>query len=234
LPQKVSYGPFDFPFLELDAMAEYAPPRSEALETACDFVVFSATHFHGYGTRMQQASPAMQARWEEFYRRMAERFPPLLFSAPGRSQEHPFRAEIPASGGLFSAELTAAPLALPEWIAIYDLGHSEGIRAANDCSATNSGLIPLDGGFTRERGHLFAAPVPHLKNSSDSMTDGTRSRVALCEDGRLLGPAHSPHQDIRRLGRGRFSHWNDLLYFSTSDNTDPNDNGRSYRIIVPE
>jgi hypothetical protein len=36
------------------------------------------------------------------------------------------------------------------------------------------------------------------------------------------------HQDIRDLGRGRYSHWYDSLYFATRDNSDPNRNGRKY------
>src|ERR1700730_2078962 len=53
------------------------------------------------------------------------------------------------------------------------------------------------------------------------------SNLKLRENGLLLGPAHSQHADIRSHGGGRFSHWNDVLYFSTSDGTDPRANGRS-------
>ncbi len=56
----------------------------------------------------------------------------------------------------------------------------------------------------------------------------TASRLQLLENGRLLGPAHSSHADIRDKGGGRFSHWGDYLYFSTSDGTDPRTNGRTY------
>lgn len=51
---------------------------------------------------------------------------------------------------------------------------------------------------------------------------------------RELGPAHSVHTDIGSLGRGRFSHWGnesgsvEALFFSTSDNSDPRSNGRTY------
>jgi arylsulfatase A-like enzyme len=52
----------------------------------------------------------------------------------------------------------------------------------------------------------------------------------LLEDGRELGPAHSPHEDVREQGSGRYSHWKGRLFFSTSDGSDPNTNGRSYAI----
>lgn len=54
------------------------------------------------------------------------------------------------------------------------------------------------------------------------------SRVRVLEDGVELGPPHCPHEEIRREGQGRFSHWAGNLYFSTSDNTDPRSNGRRY------
>ena len=71
-----------------------------------------------------------------------------------------------------------------------------------------------------------------------------RSRLVLFEDGRLLGPANSAHDEIRALGMGRYSHWTgstpltpdglveSSLYFSASDNSNPNENGRRYSIRV--
>jgi hypothetical protein len=55
------------------------------------------------------------------------------------------------------------------------------------------------------------------------------SRVQLFEDGRPLGPAHAQHDEIRARGAGCYSHWGDYVYFSTSDNSDPRTNGRTYR-----
>lgn len=59
------------------------------------------------------------------------------------------------------------------------------------------------------------------------------SALSLREDGRLIGPAHCPHAEIRALGRGRFSHWGGELYFSSSDGSDPRSNGRSYVVTYP-
>jgi hypothetical protein len=52
------------------------------------------------------------------------------------------------------------------------------------------------------------------------------------EDDRVLGPGQALHDDIRRHGAGRYSHWERTLYFSTSDNSDPNANGRSYVALI--
>ncbi|UPJ29873.1 hypothetical protein [Bradyrhizobium sp. CW1] len=63
-----------------------------------------------------------------------------------------------------------------------------------------------------------------------------QSTLSLFEDGRQLGPAHSVHRDVTVEGRGRYSFWRDngtMLIFSTSDNSDPNTNGRTYRASDP-
>jgi SAM-dependent methyltransferase len=61
----------------------------------------------------------------------------------------------------------------------------------------------------------------------------TSSGLTIFENDRELGPAHSAHARIREIGRGAFSHWGADLYFSTSDNSDPTRNGRTYSIIAP-
>jgi hypothetical protein len=58
--------------------------------------------------------------------------------------------------------------------------------------------------------------------------------VILYEDDKPLGPAHSPHDEVEYIGRGHYSHWKDIgILMSTSDNTDPNRNGRLYWIGLP-
>ncbi|WP_426441946.1 hypothetical protein [Bradyrhizobium genosp. P] len=60
----------------------------------------------------------------------------------------------------------------------------------------------------------------------------SRSPIVIYKDDKPLGPAHStPHTDIAALGHGRFSHWKgnySVFVFSSSDNTDPRTNGRTY------
>ncbi|MGY4157691.1 hypothetical protein ACVINW_003533 [Bradyrhizobium sp. USDA 4461] len=58
----------------------------------------------------------------------------------------------------------------------------------------------------------------------------------LYEDGVLIGPANSDPQEISAKGRGLYRLYKEadetapILMFSTSDNTDPNTNGRKYRL----
>ena len=67
---------------------------------------------------------------------------------------------------------------------------------------------------------------------SDDLGNPTASTLLLFEDGHPLGPGHSLHDEIRKEGRGRYSHWGSNLYFSASDNTNPHTNGREYAIQV--
>jgi hypothetical protein len=81
-------------------------------------------------------------------------------------------------------------------------------------------------GAMPEQGHCWLAPLPgHLPSDAES-----GSRIRVLEDGKALGPAHASHDEIRRVGSGRFSHWGAQLYFSTSDNSDPRSNGRRYTV----
>ena len=60
-----------------------------------------------------------------------------------------------------------------------------------------------------------------------------RSTLQLLEDEKLLGPQHSDLASIIGLGRGRYLHREASLFFSTSDNSDPNWNERKYEMDVP-
>ena len=80
--------------------------------------------------------------------------------------------------------------------------------------------------FTHEKGNCHVAP---LGRNLVSDSNG-RSRLTLFENGRALPHPHSSHDDIREIGAGRYSHWGDALYFSSSDNSDPSKNGRRYSV----
>lgn len=84
--------------------------------------------------------------------------------------------------------------------------------------------------WRRETGHCFMAEIPEgfIRLAGDSLKD-----VKLWEDGVPLAFPESLHEDIRRLGGGRYSVWGQHLYFSASDNSDPFDNGRRYELIFP-
>ena len=54
------------------------------------------------------------------------------------------------------------------------------------------------------------------------------ARFGFWEDATRLGPGACQHDDIRARGMGRYSVWGADLYFSSSDNSDPQTNQRSY------
>src|SRR5215203_2090789 len=85
--------------------------------------------------------------------------------------------------------------------------------------------------FSFNGGYSYVTGLPELKQVADLIGEGDRSPLVICENDRQMGPAHSLHKDIEERGRGRFSHWSTDLLFSTSDNSDPNTNGRSYLAI---
>jgi 4-amino-4-deoxy-L-arabinose transferase-like glycosyltransferase len=82
-----------------------------------------------------------------------------------------------------------------------------------------------------ELGHAFLANAKALGVTTPSDADGVSSLLFL-EDGRALTGGRQ-HEEIRKLGGGRFSHWGPHIYFSSTDNSDPRTNGRSYTVLVP-
>ncbi len=89
----------------------------------------------------------------------------------------------------------------------------------------------LDGPYEKELGLCWIMRLENLKSVADDAKHTNRSELLLFEDDKLLQSAHTMHDDIRDLGAGRYSHWGEHLYFSTSDGADPNTNGRTYRIV---
>ena len=76
-------------------------------------------------------------------------------------------------------------------------------------------LIGLDG-LTPEGGLCWICSLPADCPVGDSAEQPQRSSLRLFEDGREIGPAHSNHDEIRKFGRGRYSHWGNRLYLSAA------------------
>ncbi|MFD2235310.1 hypothetical protein [Phaeospirillum tilakii] len=84
-------------------------------------------------------------------------------------------------------------------------------------------------------GELYKLKLPVIFRIADVSTDNLdeiRSTLILRESGIALGPAHVLHDDIRRLGGGRYSHWGKSLLFSSSDHSDPRFNTHDYAITA--
>jgi len=89
----------------------------------------------------------------------------------------------------------------------------------------------LEKPYQQDIGQAWAVSLTSLRSIADNEEYLYRSPLLLFEDDVLLQPAHAMHEDIRNMGRGCYSHWNETLFFSTSDNSNPNTNGRIYRIV---
>jgi hypothetical protein len=93
--------------------------------------------------------------------------------------------------------------------------------------------------FSRLGGSRFAVAQERY-DLFDDLTDSEecthRSPIEMYENDKRLGPAHSSREDVVELGHGRFSHLKQngtTLYWSSSDGSDPNSNGRAYWVVKP-
>jgi lysophospholipase L1-like esterase len=80
--------------------------------------------------------------------------------------------------------------------------------------------------FVHETGFAFLGSF--VLDIPSDMSKPQASMVEMYENGHPLGPPHALHDTIRREGKGSYSHWGERVYFSSSDNSDPNINGREY------
>lgn len=85
--------------------------------------------------------------------------------------------------------------------------------------------------FEHEQGFAYKFGAPPLTSDSTDRPDA--SPVKILEGDKDLGPPHTLHDIIRMTGKGGFSHWGSVVYFSASDNSDPNTNGRNYYLSYP-
>ncbi len=85
--------------------------------------------------------------------------------------------------------------------------------------------------FRHDGGMRWVADLPpELADDTDGNDQPYRSPLRLLEDGTELGPGHALHATIQDAGDGRYSFWMGVVYFSTSDGSDPNTNGRVYSV----
>ncbi len=74
--------------------------------------------------------------------------------------------------------------------------------------------------------------IINLDNARLSATQHP-SPARVVENGKNLKPGNASKTDIRLKGKGRFLFSDDMLYFSSSDNSDPITNNRDYEIRYP-
>ena len=79
---------------------------------------------------------------------------------------------------------------------------------------------------------VWRANLPDWKECADNKMHPKQSTLLLWEDGIPLSLPHCTYDCLKHFGNGRYRHWEDKVYFSTSDNSNPNTNGRSYMCSI--
>ena len=93
--------------------------------------------------------------------------------------------------------------------------------------------ILLSHPFSHSEGFCWRIVLPSgLSFRGDTNEQPYVSRIVLLENGQPIGEPHMSHAAIAANGCGRYAAWHDTLYFSSSDNSDPNVNGRRYAITL--
>ena len=86
--------------------------------------------------------------------------------------------------------------------------------------------------FRHDGGPCWRASLRSMRVPLPLLQQGWRAVVY--EDGRELPMPDCPHEEVRRLGGGRHALWEGHVWFSATDDTNPNTNGRVYSIaLVP-
>jgi hypothetical protein len=87
--------------------------------------------------------------------------------------------------------------------------------------------------------YQYFGPAARITAPDSVKPKSHTSNLRLFEDGKPLWPPHAPHEEIARDGMGRYSHWIDdigdvYINFSSSDKSDPRNNGRTYSIAIED
>ncbi len=84
--------------------------------------------------------------------------------------------------------------------------------------------------FVRAGTHGFRVELPDFPEG-DRVGNPVCSRIYLFEDDEQFGEPHHGTTNVCTHGNGKYVHWEKRLTFSTPDNSDPNENGRTYKIV---
>lgn len=90
------------------------------------------------------------------------------------------------------------------------------------------------------QGFAYETPDSTGSGLSDQDEENQKSPIVIYENTNPLGPRHSSRDHVEAIGLGRYSHTKRPLdswayfSFSTSDNSDPRTNGRTYWAVIPK
>jgi hypothetical protein len=99
--------------------------------------------------------------------------------------------------------------------------------------------LPQPEGITVGKDGLYRLLAPELNllanpHLVDKLDVSACSPVRILEDGVALPLPNQPLNEVREQGAGRYQHLTGFLPFKPVDNSDPRENGRSYRLVLDE
>jgi hypothetical protein len=118
----------------------------------------------------------------------------------------------------------------------FDPGQQQGsgswmALASPEASFRTRPMLTLTRPFERKGERGWVAPLPpEVSQLADNQEAPDGTPLRLFENGCCLSDGHHAQRTIFGEGRGRYSFWGGYLYFSTSDGSDPNANGRVYEV----
>lgn len=141
-----------------------------------------------------------------------------------------------AGDTLFKSQFTQNFQVVTEWTKNDSNHNAKDMLNLEKCN--HAFLLPLSGAFLSEVNHCWVLNQNTLSQildqilvtSGDTNSAPKQSDLKLFEDFVEIGKPHSLHATIAEKGEGLYSHWNGVFYFSTSNSSDPNSNGREYSL----
>ncbi|MGI3903990.1 MAG: hypothetical protein ACRYGP_06680 [Janthinobacterium lividum] len=91
--------------------------------------------------------------------------------------------------------------------------------------------VSSDGGHAYTFSPRFSVRWPFTVPSHPAV-ELTPDDVRVMEDGRAIGTLQPNHDMIRTQGAGLHNFWDGTLWFSSSDGSDPRDDGRGFSVVV--
>jgi len=85
-----------------------------------------------------------------------------------------------------------------------------------------------------ENDYSYMLYIPQYSHLADNETNPTTSALKFYENDIEMKQSHTIHNAIRSLGAGKYSHWKNHLYFSSSNNSSPLHNDKKYFYSIEE
>lgn len=92
--------------------------------------------------------------------------------------------------------------------------------------------LKLENKFEVNDSLVWRYKLPQFADLADTKEEPRKSPLLIWENDVPLSCPHSIYENMLNFGSGRYRHWGEYIYFTTSDNSDPNANGKTYTVTV--